>query len=536
MGRDDFVTYKFLIPALIIAAFLLSRGTAAANGSDTPILPSITYEYYDIDASDADTIVDKAFKATPIRIGGTKFLGQASCSNSYSYKSEKSGGSCRPRDHEYELKCVVTLPRFVGAGREVEPKLDAFMERVRFHEQNHCDYFTEYTNRFIQWLKQPRDYGCGSMTNNIRTAFNKMNNELSAFQKKYDKDTLHGRTEGADLEWHLATEEERLLMGEEAVAPAVKVKPEIKYEYYDFAVNAKTNDWRHAEGGFGWSLSNSYKPRRKIDETCRVMKYEVLAVCEIKLPRFKGADEGLTPLLAEKVESIKREQLARCDLVTAEADRFVEKISGPAVFHCDRINNEIRGLLNQTVSAADKAVKELGLEARKTEDAKGAEGLVTPKIEYKYYDVSLKAGDDPFKAALAKKAYARGGGKSFPSALEWKIGYELAGRTRADASCGVGSYEVVSTCVIHLPRFNGQDSDLVGRGDALAEKLKDLELKACEQVTKRAELFGDWLAEDRSFPCPSMSNRVSGEYNRFFKESRGIMDEYESSLSWEEPQ
>lgn len=528
---------KQLILALLASSLLFSEmGWAQAKEEPGLRKPAMSYKYYDVDATVEDNIVDNAFKATPIRIGGKRFLGQAKCGNGFEYEGEKGdSGSCRLKDFSIDLHCEVTLPRFVGAGEATKPKLAAFMERLEFHEQNHCDYFTGHSNDFIKWLTEDRKYGCNSMSNNIRTAFNKMNNELEAFQKKYDKDTLHGRIEGADLEWHLATAEERLLMGEDVVAPAVQVAPEVKYSYFDVEVNSKTGNWRHVGGSFGWSLSNSYKPRRKIDETCRVMKYEVKAACEIGLPRFKGGDESLQPELAARVEEIKTENLNRCNMVAGEADKFAERISGKNTFHCDRMKNEVTAQMNVATKNIKDLLKHFDLETRVQQDSEETAGVISPTVEYKYYDVSLKQGERPFEAALKEKAFRRGQDKSYPSAIEWKMAYEFAGRTKADESCRVGGYEIKYTCAIHLPRFKSADPALQAKGEALSGQIKNDELIRCGMIKTQAEEFGRWLSADQSFPCGSMSNRVNGKYQSIFKACKEALEKYDLSKAWAEP-
>lgn len=63
--------------------------TARAEGLE----PVLEYKYYDVNVKDDAGIVDEAFKATPIRQGGHKFLGEASCATGYTYNSGQKGTS-----------------------------------------------------------------------------------------------------------------------------------------------------------------------------------------------------------------------------------------------------------------------------------------------------------------------------------------------------------------------------------------------------------------------------------------------------------
>lgn len=173
-------------------------------------------------------------------------------------------------DYELTFNCVVTLPRFNGFSEAARPGIEAFMERIRYREHRHCEIFTEYANKFKAYIDSGPTAGCNSLVNVIRTKFNALHNECGDVQKKYDKETLHGRTEGADLEWHLASEADRLLMAEGMTAPAVKVVPEITYEYYDVRVKEEgVGGWRTATGGIEcWNMRLNWSSK----SLCRALK------------------------------------------------------------------------------------------------------------------------------------------------------------------------------------------------------------------------------------------------------------------------
>ena len=499
---------------LVLPLVFVSQAALAENGEK--IKPTIEYEYYDVNIEDESRIVDAAFKATPIRIGGKRFLGETRCQTGFDYSPQKLDGSlCAVADYNITLDCVITLPRFNGGGPELREKLNVFLEKINAHEQRHYDIFLEHAEKLAQWMSGGLRLDCNSLGNTIRTAFNKSNNECLAVQKKYDRETIHGQTEGADLEWQLGAEEDRHLMGENMTAPAIEVKPAIEYVYYDVPVeDPQSLLWRRDHGRLDWSFGYGYKPRRKIDETCRIMKYDVELGCKINLPRFSGDDPGQ---FAGQEEKAKKVQLERCDLIVNRINRFVKEISGEKTFNCERMGNSITGLKNQTMADIKEALKEYdqrleGPDGPSASPFREAE----PKISYKHYDVPVKEAESALAAALNKSRTGRNGQKA-ASGLQWKWGYSYTPVKKADSSCQVAEYETTLECEITLPSFQSRDENLLKEVEALAEGLKEQELKRCRRVKAQADKFARWLSSDQSFSCGPMGNKIRGEFNQLFR-------------------
>lgn len=510
------------IPVLSLLFILAVSPAALAE-----VKPTIEYEYYDVDAGDESRIADEAFKATPIRQGGTKYLGQANCATGYTYTpDQKDGGRCGVGDYELTLNCTVTLPRFTNLSDEIKPKIEAFMERIKYHEHRHCEIFAEYAGKFKKWIDAGPVSGCNSLNNNIKTAFNQTRNECKAVQDQYDKETLHGRTEGADLEWHLASPEDRLLMAEGATAPAVKVVPEITYEYYDVPVKeGEVGRWQTTSGGIEWSAGFNYQGRRNIDETCRVMRYDMKVGCKLTLPRFTGGGEALKPELEAHVEKLKKVQLERCELVVTEADKLVAEVSGDKTFHCDRMRNNITARHNQMMRDSQEAVKQYDLADENAAVEALAAKVIEPKIEYKYYDVPVTDADQALAEALKKTRIGRNG-QPVPGGVQMKMGYSYMPKQLADGSCRVLDYDIDLNCEITLPRFQSDNAEVLKKAEPLSEKLKAIELKRCGIAVDHARRLGEWLVGDQTFQCGPMGNNIRGRFNQMFKECQEDMTNF----------
>lgn len=64
----------------------------------------------------------------------------------------------------------------------------------------------------------------------------------------------------------------------------------------------------------------------------------------------------------------------------------------------------------------------------------------------------MKEGDEPFEAVLKVRAYKRGLDRRYPSAVEWKLGYDFAAKTADDGNCRVGTYEVTTAAAPSICR------------------------------------------------------------------------------------
>jgi predicted secreted Zn-dependent protease len=171
-----------------------SAAAAAGGGGAADVLVT----YYDVYGVTAEAL-NAAIKAK-----GPKGYGSFTDSKvSYTYQSQAGPTGCRVQTLDTELAITMTLPRWVQAPGAVTPALAASWERylaaLRAHESAHIDLIRRLYTILRAGLAETTAPTCGELEAALRGRYDAVMREGQRVNDEYDRQTDHGRAQGATL-------------------------------------------------------------------------------------------------------------------------------------------------------------------------------------------------------------------------------------------------------------------------------------------------------------------------------------------------
>ncbi len=521
------------IPILFVLVITLPETSTAAE----PVL-KISRVYYEVKIDDDQPIILAALKASPILIEGRKQLSRTTCKNRYTYNAaDQEDKTCQVEDYEVTVDCEMLLPRFEGLPAKFRPQVDTYLEKAEEYELQHIKINVDHMRKFAAKLAEQPTYACGEVDGALKAEFEGFSALLSSAAAELDKKTTFGRTAGADLQWHLATEDERLLIADDrGVCQAEPVESSVEYVYNDFMVDkmADQDNWMdEATISIKVNYKLRYQPYVKSDGTCRVLHYDLKAPCRIDLPRFVGVSPAQVKESDALVNDVKNFYSDICRFGTRKADELASKITGEHTFKCDTMAEDVEAMItefeNQVQAKIDGApaayVASRAAEPRTGPAADHRENLkVDPKVKYKYYDVKVTGREQALKEAWESTRLSVNDQKSLTATafdVKFKYKYEKLDKNY----CRITEPDLNLECTLHLPRLSNSDPQVQEALAPLQNKIEAAEMKRCQIAAGQADLLIRDLAE-RSFPCPALGNRAKGLLNDTVKEAKRLMNQY----------
>ncbi len=189
-----------LLPALFaVACVARATGSSADPALDADVaLRERTVEYPVEGRTDAE--LARALDASAPRIDGRRFRGTTDWRVRWSYRYAPDRGGCAMTAVRVELDLTTTLPRW-EAPPDPDPALaqrwSLYRQALAGHEAGHRAYAIRAASEVAEELRGLRARHCGGMT----AAANALGRTIVARWRgenlRYDRDTAHGRTQGA---------------------------------------------------------------------------------------------------------------------------------------------------------------------------------------------------------------------------------------------------------------------------------------------------------------------------------------------------
>jgi len=175
-----------------IAHGAMSGGPAAAAGGSS----DVRVTYYDIYGVSAAAL-SAAIKSK----GPNGYGGLTDSTISYTYKPGPSPAGCRVQTLDTELAITMTLPHWVQPPGAVTPALAAQWQRylaaLRAHENGHVDLVRRTFEATRAALAAVTASSCAALDAEVRGRYDAMVREGRRVNEEYDRQTEHGRTQGA---------------------------------------------------------------------------------------------------------------------------------------------------------------------------------------------------------------------------------------------------------------------------------------------------------------------------------------------------
>lgn len=151
--------------------------------------------YYEVQGADFETLL-AALNAH----GGSH--GQADWKLTYQYQPRLAGRVCSVGSLTTRLELAMTLPKWSpprNAPANLVARWTRYVNALRIHEEEHLQIGRDFETAFKRSLAVASTRTCDELDRNIKSYFDLLLEKHRARDRDYDRDTAHGRTQGAEF-------------------------------------------------------------------------------------------------------------------------------------------------------------------------------------------------------------------------------------------------------------------------------------------------------------------------------------------------
>jgi predicted secreted Zn-dependent protease len=169
----------------------------------TPVVNE-KYIYYDVGSTTKKELINALNSASPIRKNGKVFYGHTDSQINWNFWWNESANACQINKVKVTVDITFTLPRLNNTSKDVSSVWNKWYPKLVEHENGHKNYALEIANQVKLAISElPAHVHCESLEIEANNVGHKLMAELKALNKKYDRNTNHGETEGAWLNSYL---------------------------------------------------------------------------------------------------------------------------------------------------------------------------------------------------------------------------------------------------------------------------------------------------------------------------------------------
>lgn len=181
-----------------VLALALNSGTSASAPVPVTQTEDLDVYYYEVTGLSPDHLM-QSFMARP----NPAVMATTRAGISTRYDFAFGNGQCRLMQVELMLDIDLTYPRWREEERgpaAMRQEWTRFMAALEVHEEGHVDLFREAANRLSTRLSEirPAD-SCQTISRRVAEEKDRFDREITAIQDAYERQTGHGRTQGARL-------------------------------------------------------------------------------------------------------------------------------------------------------------------------------------------------------------------------------------------------------------------------------------------------------------------------------------------------
>ncbi len=159
------------------------------------------YQYYDITGSTSEELLQAIWRNGP-EFEGQSFAGETHWETRLRFQFAFKMGECQMERVEVELLITTFLPRWKpppDAPFTLIKQWNRGLEGLKLHEAGHRQIAMETGREIIQTLKAFRisAHSCASMESEAKKLAKDIGDKYKEKNRQYDKETRHGRTQGA---------------------------------------------------------------------------------------------------------------------------------------------------------------------------------------------------------------------------------------------------------------------------------------------------------------------------------------------------
>lgn len=185
---------RYLI-LLLLACFALPGASVAE------VTENLAYTYYVVAVRPGQPLYRQISAVSPIREDGEVFHGNTHWSINWQFRWHRGEDRvCRITSATTDLKTVITLPRLNGASAQQQASFDEFILALNDHELGHYRIAQEAAQSIDAELHAlPGLSDCRTLEALANSTASRTLKRFGDMSRQYDRDTGHGRMQGAWL-------------------------------------------------------------------------------------------------------------------------------------------------------------------------------------------------------------------------------------------------------------------------------------------------------------------------------------------------
>jgi len=161
-----------------------------------------SYQYYTASAKHASELRAALNQASPVHEDGRAFHGHTKWHVNWHFHWYQRGSSCDMTSVTTDVSVDYTLPQFLpaaGADADVQQRFDDYYRALFTHEQGHAQHGIDAAREVERSLMQMSAESCNTLNDDANRRAHAILDKFSKKDVDYDRDTDHGRLQGAVL-------------------------------------------------------------------------------------------------------------------------------------------------------------------------------------------------------------------------------------------------------------------------------------------------------------------------------------------------
>jgi predicted secreted Zn-dependent protease len=182
---------RYLV-ACLLALFLASSAVAEVS-------EDLRYTYYQVDARTNQPLWPQLLATSSIREDGKPYIGQTNWDIRWHFNwNTDQNGVCRITGSAIQLTSVIVLPKLRSTSAHQLASFDRFIIALRQHELGHYSIASEAARKIDSDLKNfPPMSNCSALEAHANATSRRTLSRFNEMSRQYDRDTNHGKTQGA---------------------------------------------------------------------------------------------------------------------------------------------------------------------------------------------------------------------------------------------------------------------------------------------------------------------------------------------------
>jgi predicted secreted Zn-dependent protease len=189
-------TMKNCFSLTLVVALCVGAASAHAEVSQ-----NLSWRTYDVYQRDGESLLAAIKAVSPVRQNGKIFHGNTNWHVKWNYRwRERERGGCAVTSVSVTADGVITLPKLVEATEHAERQFKPYIKALTEHELGHFRIGLEAARAIERGLKSlPPQADCRTLQSRGDATARQILGEYKERNSEYDRQTQHGRTQGAVL-------------------------------------------------------------------------------------------------------------------------------------------------------------------------------------------------------------------------------------------------------------------------------------------------------------------------------------------------